>query len=276
MTSLKKLFKEHGFRPSKSMGQNFLVEKNIRDNILNSLSIAKNDVVVEIGPGFGMMTFEIAKRCGKVYAVEKDRKIASIMAPQFEQAGNIELINEDILKIDYRTLMPEGKKLIVYGNIPYNITTGIIEEIIDRKECIQKAAFVMQNEYAERLLASAGSKTYGSISCFVQYHTRPRRVLKIKRNCFNPVPKVDSCLLIMDILESPEVKVKNEAQMFKIIRQAFSQRRKKAINPLSHKGFLNLGKTDWETILKKCELAPDVRAEDIPLEKYALLSNTIQ
>ena len=141
LLNLKKLFIEHAFRPTKALGQNFLIDKNVRDNIIKHLNISEDDIVVEIGPGFGMMTFEIARICSKVIAVEKDSRICGIISPLFEKEENIELLNADILDVDYSQVAPAGQKIIVFGNIPYNITTGIIERIIEQKSCIKRSLF---------------------------------------------------------------------------------------------------------------------------------------
>jgi 16S rRNA (adenine1518-N6/adenine1519-N6)-dimethyltransferase len=277
LSDLKKISKDHSFRPDKKLGQNFLVDKNIRDKIMECVALSKDVTVLEIGPGFGMMTFGIAERCHKIYAVEKDAAICAIMGPEFAAKGNIELINGDILDIEISSL-DRGKatKSIVYGNVPYYITTPIIEMVIDARAYVSDLYIVLQEELADRLVSPPGSKVYGSISCYVQYFTEPRRMFRIKNNCFFPKPQVDSCLLHLRILDRPSVKVRNEELMFRIIRKAFSERRKKALNPLSDKGFMDISREKWEKIFVFCGIDPSARAEAISLEGYARLSDAAE
>ncbi len=275
LSELKILWKEHAFRPIKRFGQNFLIDKNVRDNILKCTTIGADDVVVEIGPGFGVMSFKIAGMCKKLYAIEKDKKICAIIKPLFREKENITLISGDILEADLSGFAETGEKIKVYGNIPYNITTPIIQSIINNRACIKEAILVMQEEYAVRLTAQPGSKDYGSISCYVQFYTRVKRFFRISRNSFYPSPKVDSCLLGMEILPEPSIKVRDEQLMFRIIRQAFSQRRKKVLNPLSHNMFLNIDKVEWGEIFKASDVDPALRAEDLSLADYAKIADIV-
>ncbi|MBU0571558.1 MAG: ribosomal RNA small subunit methyltransferase A [Candidatus Omnitrophica bacterium] len=275
LSELKALWKEHDFRPIKRFGQNFLIDRNVRDNILKRVTIDANDVVVEIGPGFGVMSFDIADMCKKLYAVEKDKKICAIMKPLFRAKKNISLISKDILEIDLAGFREISEKIIVYGNIPYNITTPIIQNIIDNRACVKRAVLVMQDEYAGRLTAHPGSKDYGSISCYVQFYTRVKKFFRIGKNSFYPTPKVDSRLLSMEILPEPSIKVRDEHLMFRIIRQAFSQRRKKVLNPLSHDMFLDIARVGWGGVFEASGVDPALRAEDLPLTDYAKISDVI-
>ena len=276
LSDLKNISKVQGFRPNKKMGQNFLVDKNIREKILDSVPLSEDVTVLEIGPGFGMMTFTIAERCRRVYAVEKDAEICRIIGPEFASRGNIDLINADILDIDISSLY-RGKspKLIVYGNVPYYITTPIIEKVINAREYVSDLFIVLQEELADRLVSPPGSKVYGSISCYVQYYSEARRICRIKNSCFYPKPQVDSCLLHLVMLEKPSVSVKDEGLMFRIIRKAFSERRKKALNPLSDKSFTPLSREKWEEVLTSCGIDPSARAETIALSGYARLADAV-
>ena len=275
LSDLKTLWKENDFRPIKRFGQNFLIEGNIRDNILKQIAIDADDIVVEIGPGFGVMSFKIAEMCRKLYLVEKDKKICAMMEPLFRAKENITLIQGDILETDLAGFAENEEKIIVYGNIPYNITTPIIQSVINNRTCIKEAAFVMQEEYATRLTGSPGSKDYGSISCYVQFYCKVKRQFRIGKNAFYPRPKVDSCLLSMEILSEPSIKVEDEHLMFRIIRQAFSQRRKKVLNPLSHDMFLNMTKEEWGRIFETAGVNPALRAEDLALVDYAKVSDVV-
>jgi len=275
LTQLKTLWREHDFRPNKKLGQNFLIDNNVRDNILKNLPVAENDTLIEIGPGFGVMTFEAARLCGKLYAVEKDEKICSIMKPFYEKSANIELICKDVLDVEISSFSKEGGKILILGNLPYYITTPIIEKIIENKKLIRNAYVVVQDELADRIVASPGSRVFGSITCFIQFHANVKKLFKIKKNSFYPRPKVDSCLLAIEVLEEPSVSVKDEKLMFDVIHKCFSQRRKKIINPLSHTNFLGFDRDKWNEIITSCGIDPSSRAEQLSLKDYAKITNTI-
>jgi 16S rRNA (adenine1518-N6/adenine1519-N6)-dimethyltransferase len=273
LSELKELWREIDFRPNKKMGQNFLVDNNVRDNIVRALGLNKNSVVMEIGAGFGIMSTAIADGCGKLYAVEKDRIIAGLMRDVLKDKKNIVLVEGDALEVDIARLEPGRGKLVVFGNIPYYITTPVIEKIIDSKKYISRAFIMVQEEFADRLVSPPGSRIYGSISCFVQFHARVRKLFKISRNSFYPRPKVDSCLLEMVILEEPSVKVRDEKLMFSIIRKAFSQRRKQLFNTLSHGDFLSIERKKWHDLLLRCNIDPTRRPEELSLSDFAAISD---
>ncbi len=275
LKEIKKLWRENGFRPKKRMGQNFLIDENVRGNIIKAFSLSGSETVVEIGSGFGVMTFEVASGCKKLYAVEKDATICQIMEPYFSKAGNIELINGDILQFEIDNVTGQNREILVFGNIPYYISTPVIEHMIDNKKRIKALYLVMQEELADRIVSPPHSKVYGSLSCFVQYHTAARKLFKISRNCFFPTPQVGSCLLELKMLKSPSVEVKDEALMFKIIRTAFGQRRKKMINPLSGPRFETMDKASWIEIFRECQIEVSSRAENLSLPEYALLSDAV-
>ena len=219
------------------------------------------------------MTVPLSKRVNKLTAIEYDPRVYNAIKDIFAMHKNILMHNEDILKFDLSRLDKKGERIVVYGNIPYNITTPIIEKMIAHKDKIRSVYLVIQEEYADRLIADPGSKTYGSISCFVQYHFDIKKEFKIKKNCFYPVPKIDSSFISLKVPEKPKYNVKDEELLFKIIRKSFSQRRKKILNSLSSGDFLNKSKSEWETILIKSKISPNDRAEDVSLETYTNLAN---
>lgn len=275
INELKKLWQEHGFRPLKRLGQNFLIDKNVRDNILGELQLDGESVVVEIGAGFGVMSFEVADRVKKIFAVEKDAKICEIMAPLFGQKKNLELICEDILELDLQALVPRGERLLIFGNIPYYITTPVIEKIIEQRESVKSAYIMMQDEVARRIVALPGSKEYGALSCFVQFYTKAEKAFKVSKNSFYPKPKVDSCLLKMEIFPEPQFKVGDKELMFKVIRKAFLQRRKKILNSLAHAGFMSMERDEWQRLLESCDIDLSSRAENLSLSDYVRISDAI-
>ncbi|MDD4013620.1 MAG: 16S rRNA (adenine(1518)-N(6)/adenine(1519)-N(6))-dimethyltransferase RsmA [Candidatus Omnitrophica bacterium] len=273
LSDLKEIWLENSFRPEKSLGQNFLVDNNIRDKLINAYAPKNNETVVEIGPGFGMMTFRTASVCRRVIAVEKDSRICGIMEPLFIGGGNITLLNKDILEVDIAALAPPGEKMKVIGNIPYCISTPIIDALISSRRSVASAYLVMQDELVDRIVSPPGSREHGSISCFVQYFTKAKKAFRISRNCFFPRPAVDSSLLALEFLPEPSVKVSDEKLFFTVIRRAYSERRKRVINPLSAGGFLGMDKKDWERIFTNCRVDPLARAEDLTLEEFARISD---
>jgi len=273
ITDLKILWKKEKFRPDKKMGQNFLIDKNIRDKILSSLSLGPDEKVVEVGPGFGMMTFAAAGRCRQLFAVEKDNRIFRMMEPRFLSAGNIIPVNEDILEFDIKTVCGDKSKVVLFGNIPYYISAPLIKNIITQRKYIDRVYLVTQEEVASRISACPGSREYGSLSCFVQYYSEVRKLFRIKNSSFFPKPKVESCLFRMDIPPTPRVSVKDEDMLFRIIRKSFSQRRKKIINPLSCDKFLSLDRDNWKNIFESCGVDHSLRAEALSLDDYARISD---
>jgi len=275
LKELRKIWEDNGFRPAKRLGQNFLIDKNVRDNILRALPLSAKGNVVEIGPGFGVMTFELAGRCARVFAVEKDGRVCDIMEPLFMDKGNITLIRGDILEADLGAITGMESGITVFGNIPYYISTPVIERMIEQRSAVESVYIVMQEELADRIVSPPGSREYGSLSCFVQYYTEARKLFRIKAASFYPRPKVGSCLLELKVLSSPAVKVRDEALMFAIIRRAFSQRRKKMLNPLSSGGFLGFDRAAWELVFREADIDASSRAEALSLAEYAALADAV-
>ncbi|NQT32965.1 MAG: ribosomal RNA small subunit methyltransferase A [Candidatus Omnitrophica bacterium] len=275
LKQLKQLWRDEGFRPKKRLGQNFLIDKNVRDNILKEIPLTGKSVVVEIGAGFGVMSFTLADMCERLIAVEKDKKVCEIMTPLLESKGNVEVICDDILNVDLSSLTKGSGRVIVFGNIPYYISTPVIIRMIEQRECIDSVYIVIQEELADRIVSPPGSKIYGSISCFIQFYTKPEKLIRIKKNSFYPRPQVDSSLLKLEMLKKPSVSVKDKDLMFKIIRTAFSERRKKAINPLSGGKFPGFQREEWKRIFEECGIDPSSRAETLSLADYARLTDII-
>ncbi len=273
---LKQLWEERGFDPRKALGQNFLIDNNIKDKIIGSLDLDEGGTVIEIGPGFGMMTFELAERCGRLIAVDKDARICGVMSDLCKDAGNITLINADILEVDIGAFAEGHRRLTVYGNIPYSISTPIIEKLIETRRRIGSVYMVIQEELAARIAASPGGKDFGSLTCFVQFYAGVKKLFRISRNCFYPRPKVDSCFLRLEMLDRPSVEVSDEQFMFRVIRKAFSQRRKKAVNPLSDGSFGRMNKEAWEEMFVSCGIDPASRAEALALSDYAKLADAVK
>lgn len=250
------------FYPKKYLGQNFLTDSNIKTKIINACNLTLADSVLEIGPGLGVLTREIANSVKKVWAVEKDKKLFEFLKEDLKDFKNLNLVNEDILKFN----LPENK-IKVIGNIPYNITSPIIEHLINRKDKITSIFITIQKEVAERIVADPGSKVYGSFSIFTQYYTEPQIKFIIKKGSFKPVPKVDSCFVELKIREKPAVLVKDEKLFFEIIHTAFQQRRKMISNTL--KKYVSANK------ISQIGINPNSRPEELSIEEFAKIEEFV-
>ena len=256
-------------KPKKRLGQNFLIDKNIQNKIIHACNFRSTDTIIEIGAGRGELTQLIAQRVNKVYAFEIDRDLCPILKDNLINHKNVTIINKDFLKADLREYLKKSDQSIkVIGNIPYYITTPIIEYLLKYKHNIEIIFLTVQKEFALRMLSKAGSKDYGSFSCFIQYYTAPKKLFFITRTCFKPAPKVDSCFLELEIREEPPVKIEDEALLFKIIRAAFNKRRKTLRNSLKEL----VPAADLEAFFKKYQIDPNIRPESLSLEDFAKLS----
>ncbi|MFH1621820.1 MAG: 16S rRNA (adenine(1518)-N(6)/adenine(1519)-N(6))-dimethyltransferase RsmA [Candidatus Omnitrophota bacterium] len=264
------------FYPKKSKGQNFLVDKNIIKKIISNISLSKDEVLLEIGSGYGVITRELASYAKKVIAVELDKKLYAYLMKDSENLENIEFVNKNILKLDLGGLLKKLKiwqKIKVFGNIPYNITSPILEYIFENKRFIDTAYLMVQKEFAQRLIAKPNTKEYSSITCFAQFHAKPTVLFSVKKTCFRPKPKVDSCFIKLEpnLLEknSFELVPKNKKLLFKIIHSAFNKRRKNILNSLSS----IIDKDQLLSILLELDIDARSRAENISLTEYVKISN---
>ena len=274
-TELKRIFEEYSFAPLKRFGENYLVDRNIKDKIIREAGISGGDTVLEIGPGLGALTIDLAASGASVFAVEKDPKAFRILQDLvLEKYPGLKLFNEDILKFDIGKNVP-SKKIKVLGNLPYYITTPIMEYLIEKRHLIDSALVVMQKEVAGRLKALPGTKDYSSLSCFAQYYTKPEYLYTIKRTSFYPVPEVDSSLVRLTVPAEPPVKVRDEELFFRIIRGSFNQRRKSIINSLSREAVLGRPKTGLTGLLGRAGVDPASRPEDLSLQDFASIANAI-
>ena len=260
-------------QPKKNLGQNFLIDQNIRNKIIGALELKPEDIVLEIGSGKGELTQAVAQRVNKVFGLELDKRLYNFLDSTLACAGkNIEIINSDILKFDIAKFLKQNKikgRIKVFGNIPYYISSPIIEHLLKFRDRIDTVFITVQKEFAARVAALPGGKDYGSFTCFTQYYTFPRIIFNISRNCFKPSPKVDSSFLELRIREKPAVYLKDETLFFRIIRGAFNQRRKTLRNSLSS----IVSEKALSSFFEKSGLDKGVRPERMSLEDFALLSN---
>ncbi len=274
-SQLKEVFERHDFKPLKRFGENYLIDANIKDKIIKEAAIVKGDTILEIGPGFGALTIDLASSGANVYAVEKDKKAFHILsAIAGNTHPNLELICQDILEFDITRIFSRGK-IKVIGNLPYYISTPVIEYMIENRAFIECAIVMVQKEVAARLLAGPGTKDYSSISCFIQYYTKPEYVYTVKRNSFYPSPEVDSAIVRFDFPLNRPVDALDEKMLFRVIRGAFNQRRKTIINSLSREAVLNISKDKLTVILNSIGIDPERRPETLGLPEFAKISNAV-
>jgi 16S rRNA (adenine1518-N6/adenine1519-N6)-dimethyltransferase len=246
------------YRPKKNLGQNFLTDIRTQQKIIQSCDLKAEDIVVEIGSGQGVLTKLIAPHVKRLICVETDR---DLIEPLRSSLPSVEIIHADFLKWDMSDL-PDGIKVI--GNIPYYISTPIIEKLIEDRRKVAEAFLTVQLEFGQRLIAPAGGKDYGSLTCFAQYYADIKMLFKIKNTCFKPSPKVDSCFLRLIMRPHPEAIGDIEEFLFKLIQTAFQQRRKNIVNTL--KGLVS--KEKLEASLKDLGIDLNARPENLTLSNY--------
>lgn len=265
---LAEILKKFNFSFSKSLGQNFLIDGNIVKNIVEKSGITKDDIVLEIGPGFGTLTEELALNAKKVISIEKDHRLMEVLDYTLQNYDNVKIINEDFLKTDLEKIFIEeakGQKLKVVANLPYYITTPILERIIENKKYFSTISVMVQEEVARRVVASPNNKDYGSLTLYLKYNCESEILMKVPRTVFMPSPNVDSAILYLKLVDR-DFDV-DEGYLFKFIRSGFTKRRKNIMNSLST-GFVDVSKAQLKEILSSLELSGNLRAENLSLEDY--------
>lgn len=261
----------YDFKFKKSLGQNFLIDKNFVDKIVDAAEI-ENQNVLEIGPGIGTITYEMAKVAKKVVAIEIDQTLIPILEENLGEFENTKVINEDILKVDLKKLVEEefnGESFKVVSNLPYYITTPIIEMLITTGIACDDMTIMVQKEVAERMVASESSKEYSSLSVFIKFYTDAKVVINLPKSVFMPQPKIDSTILNLK-LRLYDDKV-NQDMLFKLVRSGFNKRRKTILNSLSDV----VAKDDLKLAFEKLNLAENLRAENLSLDDYINLANEL-
>jgi 16S rRNA (adenine1518-N6/adenine1519-N6)-dimethyltransferase len=256
-------------KPKKRLGQNFLVDQNIQRKIINACAFNPDDTVLEIGPGTGELTGLIAQKAGNVYAVEIDRGLCGILNHKFGDIANLKVVNCDILEFDLKKYFKGLKTgLRVFGNIPYYISSPILEHLFKYRGIIKDVFISTQKEFAARVVASAGCGDFGSLSCFVQYYAKPQPIFNISKNCFYPCPQVDSSFLKLSFREKPLLTKEKEEVFFKIVRASFNKRRKTLRNSL--RDVILTEKLN--AFFAQYRLNPDIRPQDLTLENFLNLA----
>ena len=269
--------KKYDFAFQKKFGQNFLIDEHVLNKIIKAAGVTKEDVVLEIGPGFGTMTQYLAEVAKEVIAVEIDKTLIPILQDTLKDYDNVTLINEDILKVDIAALVQEkngGKPVKVVANLPYYITTPIIMGLFESHVPLENITVMVQKEVASRMQAGPGTKDYGALSLAVQFYAEPYIVANVPPNCFIPRPSVGSAVIRLTKWEKQPVMVKDEAFMFSIIRASFNQRRKTLQNSLVNGG-ISVTKNQIVLALRQMELSPTIRGEALTLQQFATLSDLL-
>lgn len=271
----KKIVEKYGFSFKKNFGQNFLVDERVLGKIVSSAEISKDDVVIEVGPGIGTLTQALAKEAYKVVAVEIDTTLVPILGELLSDFDNIEIINEDILKVDVNAIAEKypDKKIKMVANLPYYITTPIIMNVLENHIPVESITVMIQKEVAYRMKAQPSTKDYGSLSLAVQYYCEPYLAANVPQNCFMPRPNVDSAVIKLTVMDKPKVQVNNEKFMFEFIKAAFSQRRKTLVNCIFSSGLLTLSKDEIGKMLNGLGYDERVRGESLTLEDYGKITD---
>lgn len=272
---VKEIIEKYGFRFSKSLGQNFLIDGNVVRNIVKGANITKEDYVLEIGPGIGTLTEELALNAKKVVSVELDNSLLPVLEETLSDYENVEIIHGDILEVDINKLIDGklgGGPVKVVANLPYYVTTPIIGKLLEENLNMDSITVMIQKEVADRMVAKHGTKTYGALSVFVNFYTDPEIILKVPKTVFMPQPKIDSAVIKLKIKEElPNI---DREQFFKVVKAGFSKRRKTILNSLSSYGF-DIDKEIIKSSLEKANVKAETRAENISLEDFINISTIL-
>jgi len=270
---MKDILDKYGFKFSKRLGQNFLIDGNIINKIADTAGLDENSGVIEIGPGFGTLTQVLCKKAKKVVAIEIDKSLEKVHKETLDY-DNVKIIYEDFMKVDVDKLIEEefkGMDVKVVANIPYYITTPIIMKILEERYKISKIVVMVQKEVAQRLNSKPGSKEYGAITLAVQYRADTSIAMIVPNTVFMPRPKVDSAVIEFNILKEPRINVTDEEMLFAVIKASFGQRRKTILNALSNN--LKLSKEVVIEVLKSAGTDPGIRGETLSLQEFGIISD---
>ena len=272
----KEVVQKHNFKFSKSLGQNFLIDTNVIDRILDGAGVKEADYVIEVGPGIGTLTKEMGRTAEKVIAIEIDKTLIPILEETLSDFPNIEVINQDILKVDVQELVKEklnGGPVKLIANLPYYITTPIVMKFLEEDIPVTDIVVMVQKEVADRMNAQPNTKDYGALSVAVQYYCDTEIVAKAPRHMFMPQPNVDSTVIGLHVREERKYPVENEDIFFKTVKASFGQRRKTLLNSLGGLGFLS--KDQIKVALQEANIDEKRRGETLSIEEFASLANAV-
>ncbi len=274
----KDVLERHHFVWQKKYGQNFLVDPGILEEIVRAAEITEEDLVLEIGPGIGTMTQYLCVYAREVVAVEIDRMLIPVLEDTLQGYPNVEVINQDILKVDIAQIAEEknqGRPIKIVANLPYYITTPILMNLLEKRLPYESITIMVQQEVAERMQAGPGTKDYGALSLAVQYYARPKVMASVPPQCFMSRPKVDSSVIRLTAIGEPAVQVNDERLLFRLIRASFNQRRKTLVNGLKNSEELDFSKEEIEQAVTAIGKPLTVRGETLTLEEFAALANAL-
>lgn len=277
INTVKDIMTRHGFQFSKSLGQNFLINPTVCPQMAEQAISDGVTCVIEIGAGVGILTAELAKRAKKVVSIEVDSALLPVLEETLADFDNVEVINADVLKTDINRLIEEkfpGEKVAVCANLPYYITSPIIMYFLEEKAKIENMTVMVQKEAADRLCAEVGSRESGAVTVAVNYYAEAKKLFSVSKGSFMPAPKVDSTVMQLKIREKPPIEVGDEKKFFSLVKSAFSQRRKTAVNGIS--SGMSIPKQDVISAIERAGLDVNVRAEKLTMEELARLCEEIQ
>ena len=274
--TIKEVLGRHGFRFSKALGQNFLIDPRVCPRMAAESGAAECAGAIEVGPGLGVLTYELAQVAKKVVAIELDQRLFPVLGETLADCPNVELVQGDMLKLDLHALIQEkfgGQEVCVCANLPYYITSPVIMGLLEGGLPLKSITVMVQKEAAERICAQPGQRACGAVSVSVHYHSQPQVLFGVSRGSFLPPPNVDSAVIRLDLRREPPVQVADEGWFFRVSRAAFAQRRKTAANSIS--ASLGLPKAQVEAALGAAGIPANARAEQLSLEQFAALANAL-
>lgn len=269
-STVRAILDAHGIQIKKKYGQNFLIDQNILNKIIEAADVGPDDTVIEVGPGLGALTQALSERAGRVVAVEIDTQLIPVLHTVLGERPNVEIVQGDALRVDLEELAAKAHRVQVVANLPYYITSPLIMRFLESSLPLERMVVMVQAEVAERLQAGPGTKEYGSISIAVQYRAEVKRVTKVPRTVFLPQPNVDSAVVAMKIRPYP-VRAQDERLFDRLVRAAFGQRRKTLRKALS--SFAGELGVDVETLCERSGIDPTVRGESLPIESFVALAD---
>ena len=274
---IKDIFERHGFSFSKALGQNFLVNPSVCPRIAEMGNAAEGWGVIEIGTGVGVLTQEIAKRAEKVVAIEIDSRLIPVLEETLAEHKNVTVINADVMKIDLKEVIAEhfqGLKVAVCANLPYYITSPIIMMLLESRLPVETITVMVQKEAGTRLCAEMGTRDVGAVTAAVRYYSEPELLFNVSRGSFMPSPNVDSCVIRLNVRRDSSYSVTDEAFFFKVVRGAFSQRRKNLLNSLSSS--LSIEKAKISQAVEEAGLSSNIRPEQLSMEDFINVANALE
>ena len=274
--TIKDLLHRHGFSFSKSLGQNFLINPSVCPRMADLCGAKKGVGVIEIGPGFGVLTHELCKLADKVVSIELDKRLMPVLKETLCEHDNFKVINEDVLKVDMHKLIKEefdNMEVVVCANLPYYITSPVIMKLLEDKLPINSITVMVQKEAAQRLCAKVGTRDSSSITVAVNYYSEPNLLFHVSRGSFMPAPNVDSAVIRLDISDKPRVLSKSEKMFFAVVKAAFAQRRKTVVNSIS--STMGIQKSEIAQVLVDNSISETVRAEQLTLEQFAQIADNL-